>query len=83
VVDPTPITGARPGTAVAVIASCVAIGGGAAACVEQGIDPLGAAKGLIASAPEKTVPPPEAAAGTRRQHRTFKSIHRNRIESQL
>lgn len=65
VVDPTPLAGARPGTAAAVIASCVAIGGGAAACVEQGIDPLGAAKGLIASAPEEkapeeTAPPPEA-----------------------
>jgi RNA polymerase sigma factor (sigma-70 family) len=64
VVDPTPIVGARPGTAVALIASCVAIGGGAAACVEQGVDPLGAAKGLIASAPEdkapeETAPPPE------------------------
>ncbi len=64
VVDPTPIAGARPGTAAAVIASCVAIGGGAAACVEQGVDPLGAAKGLIASAPEDkapegTAPPPE------------------------
>jgi RNA polymerase sigma factor (sigma-70 family) len=65
-VDPTPIAGARPGTAVAVIASCVAIGGGAAACVEQGVDPLGAARGLIASAPdekapdeETTQPPPE------------------------
>ncbi len=56
VVDPTPIAGARPGTAVAVIASCVAIGGGAAACVEQGVDPLGAAKGLIASAPEEKTP---------------------------
>jgi RNA polymerase sigma factor (sigma-70 family) len=67
VVDPTPIAGARPGTAAAVIASCVAIGGGAAACVEQGVDPLGAAKGLIAAAPdekspdeETTQPQPEA-----------------------
>lgn len=64
-VDPTPIAGARPGTAVAVIASCVAITGGAAGyCVEQGVDPLGAARGLIAAAPdekapEETPPPPE------------------------
>lgn len=63
VVDPTPVVGARPGTAVALIASCVAIGGGAAACVEHGVDPLGAAKGLVASAPEdkapeETAPPP-------------------------
>jgi RNA polymerase sigma factor (sigma-70 family) len=53
VLDPTPMVGARPGTAAAVIASCVAIGGGAAACVEQGVDPLGAAQSLIASAPDE------------------------------
>jgi DNA-directed RNA polymerase specialized sigma24 family protein len=63
-VDPTPLAAARPGTAAAVIASCIAIGGGAATyCVEQGVDPLGAAKGLIASAPEEqpepTTPQPE------------------------
>lgn len=62
-VDPTPLAAARPGTAAAVIASCIAIGGGAATyCVEQGVDPLGAA-GLIASAPEEEQPeaasPPE------------------------
>jgi RNA polymerase sigma factor (sigma-70 family) len=66
VFDPTPMVGARPGTAAAVIASCVAIGGGAAACVEQGVDPLGAAQSLIASAPdekgsdEETTAPQEA-----------------------
>lgn len=59
VVDLTPIAGARPGTAAAVIASCVAIGGGAAACVEQGVDPLGAT-GLIASAPDEKAPDEEA-----------------------
>jgi RNA polymerase sigma factor (sigma-70 family) len=53
VFDPTPMAGAKPGTAAAVIASCVAIGGGAAACVEQGVDPLGAARSLIASAPDE------------------------------
>jgi RNA polymerase sigma factor (sigma-70 family) len=64
-VDPTPLAGARPGTAVAVIAGCLAIGGGAAGvCVDQGIDPLDAAGGLIASsaddtAPEETTPAPE------------------------
>jgi RNA polymerase sigma factor (sigma-70 family) len=56
-VDPTPLAAARPGTAAAVIASCIAIGGGAATyCVEQGVDPLGAAKGLIAAAPEEPEP---------------------------
>ncbi len=68
-VDPTPLAAARPGTAAAVIASCIAIGGGAATyCVEKGVDPLGAAKGLVASAPEakpeETPPEPEAEAPT-------------------
>jgi RNA polymerase sigma factor (sigma-70 family) len=59
--DPTPLAGARPGTVASVIASCIAIGGGATYCVEQGVDPLGPAKGLIASAPESEseAPPPE------------------------
>jgi RNA polymerase sigma factor (sigma-70 family) len=68
-VDPTPLAAARPGTAAAVIASCLAIGGGTATyCVHRGIDPLGAAQGLIASSPDtesesdQTNPPPEAEA---------------------
>jgi RNA polymerase sigma factor (sigma-70 family) len=64
-VDPTPLAAARPGTVGAVIASCLAIGGGAATyCVQQGVDPIGAATGLIASGsedePEPAVTPPEA-----------------------
>jgi len=61
-VDPTPLAAARPGTAAAVIASCIAVGGGAATyCVEKGVDPLGAAKGLVAAASEKQ-PEPTAPA---------------------
>lgn len=67
-VDPTPLAAARPGTAAAVVASCIAIGGGTATyCVNQGVDPLGAAKGLIASAPEikpEETTPPESEAST-------------------
>jgi RNA polymerase sigma factor (sigma-70 family) len=64
-VDPTPLAAARPGTAAAVVASCIAIGGGAATyCVHEGVDPLGAAQGLIASSPDseptQTSAPPEA-----------------------
>ncbi|HSC20758.1 MAG TPA: sigma-70 family RNA polymerase sigma factor [Solirubrobacterales bacterium] len=64
-VDPTPLAAARPGTVGAVIASCIAIGGGAATyCVHEGVDPLGAAQGLIASSPdsetEQTSPAPKA-----------------------
>ncbi|MGN6816993.1 MAG: hypothetical protein ACTHK3_13075, partial [Solirubrobacterales bacterium] len=64
-VDPTPLAAARPGTVGAVIASCIAIGGGAATyCVNAGVDPIGAAQSLIASSPdsesEQESPPPEA-----------------------
>ena len=69
-VDPTPLAAARPGTAAALIASCLAIGGGSATyCVQAGVDPIGAAKGLVASGPEtkpeETTPPePEASIPT-------------------
>lgn len=46
--DPTPLAGARPGAAATVIAGCLAIGGGASYCAQQGLDPLDAATGLIA-----------------------------------
>jgi RNA polymerase sigma factor (sigma-70 family) len=64
-VDPTPLAAARPGTVATALATCIlAIGGGATYCVQQGIDPLGAARGLIASSPESepesTAPPPES-----------------------
>ena len=67
-VDPTPLAAARPGTAAAVIASCLTIGGGAATyCVHAGVDPLGAAQGLIASGsedqPEQASPPEAESTG--------------------
>jgi len=67
-VDPTPLAAARPGTVGAVIASCIAIGGGAATyCVNAGVDPLGAAQGLIASnsedQPEQASPPESESTG--------------------
>ncbi|HEY5977338.1 MAG TPA: sigma-70 family RNA polymerase sigma factor [Solirubrobacterales bacterium] len=58
-VDPTPLAAARPGTVGAVLASCLAIGGGAATyCVEQGVNPVGAARSLLASTdePEEQTP---------------------------
>lgn len=58
-VDPTPLAGARPGTVAAVLASCIAIGGGAAQyCLKEGVNPIGAATGLIASTDEPQVLPP-------------------------
>lgn len=68
-VDPTPLAAARPGTVAAVFASCVTIGGGAATyCVNQGVDPIGAATGLIAGTqepgPKQSPPPPETTEAT-------------------
>jgi RNA polymerase sigma factor (sigma-70 family) len=60
-VDPTPLAGARPGAVAAVIAGCVTIGSGATYCAQHGVDPLGAATGLIAGTQEakRPAPPPE------------------------
>jgi RNA polymerase sigma factor (sigma-70 family) len=39
-VDLTPLSGARPGAAAAVIGGCLALGGGGAYCLDQGVSPL-------------------------------------------
>lgn len=58
-VDPTPLAGARPGAAAAVIASCLAVGGGTTYyCVQQGADPFGAIAGLTRSEPREAKPKP-------------------------
>lgn len=68
-VDPTPLAGVRPGAVAAVVAGCIAVGGGATYCANQGLDPIGAADELIAGNPEtkeappaKLEPAPETAA---------------------
>jgi RNA polymerase sigma factor (sigma-70 family) len=62
--DPTPFIGTRPGTVVAVVAGCIAIGGGAATiCSQPGVDPLGAAQELFSGGleePAKEPSPPKA-----------------------
>ncbi len=46
-VDPTPLSGTRPGAVAALVAGCVAVGGGGTAiCVDQGINPLDAIPGV-------------------------------------
>jgi RNA polymerase sigma factor (sigma-70 family) len=40
VIDPTALAGVRPGAAAAAVAGCLAIGGGATYCVQQGVDPI-------------------------------------------
>lgn len=49
-VDPTPLAGVRPGAVAAAVAGCLAIGGGATYCVQQGADPFTTLAGL--GAPE-------------------------------
>lgn len=52
--DPTPLAGFRPGAVAAVLAGCLAVGGGATYCARQGVDPLAAAGGLIGATQEPT-----------------------------
>jgi RNA polymerase sigma factor (sigma-70 family) len=69
-VDPTPLSGARPGAVAALLVSCVTIGGGAATyCAQQNVNPLRAASDLIAGEEEESKPsagapvePPESTA---------------------
>ena len=68
-VDPTPLAGAHPGAVAAVVAGCVTLGSGATYCAQQGVNPLGAAAGLIAGTQESKpkpspTPEPEEPAST-------------------
>ena len=51
--DPTPLSGVRPGAAATLITGCLALGGGATYCAEQGVDPLGKFGSMVGPAPEK------------------------------
>jgi RNA polymerase sigma factor (sigma-70 family) len=63
--DPTALTGIRPGAVAAVVAGCLAVGGGAATyCAQNGVDPLGAAAGLIAGTQEEPTQAPEPEPAT-------------------
>jgi len=63
IVDPTPLAGVRPGAVAAAVAGCLAVGGGATYCVEQGADPIAALTGLAAPVHqhEKSKPRPPRA----------------------
>jgi RNA polymerase sigma factor (sigma-70 family) len=67
-VDPTPLAGVRPGAVAAVVAGCLAVGGGATYCAQHGVDPIGAATDLIAgsqeSEPQPAAPPAEGPTYT-------------------
>lgn len=45
IADPTPLSGARPGAVGAVLASCVAIGGGVSYCANQQVNPFASLAG--------------------------------------
>jgi DNA-directed RNA polymerase specialized sigma24 family protein len=59
-VDPTPLVGVRPGAVATVVAGCLAIGGGATYCVQQGTDPIAAFTGLATGAHREHSPKPHA-----------------------
>src|SRR5829696_9307003 len=48
IVDPTPLAAARPGAVAAAVAGCLALGGGATYCVEQGVDPVAGIRTIAA-----------------------------------
>jgi RNA polymerase sigma factor (sigma-70 family) len=52
-IDPTPLAGVRPGAAGAAIAGCLAIGGGATYCLQQGVDPIDGLQAIVAPEPDK------------------------------
>lgn len=59
-VDPTPLAGVRPSAVAAVVASCLTIGGGAAAyCANHSLDPIGAMIG--GDEQEQPEPPPASS----------------------
>lgn len=54
VADPMPFAGVRPGAAAAAVAGCLAIGGGATYCAQQGLDPFAGLAGIGSSEPRKS-----------------------------
>lgn len=80
-VDPTPLAAARPGTVATALATCIlAIGGGATYCAQQGIDPLGAARGLIASGPEGEPEPPAPSPEPESTGPTYTPVEPTEVE---
>lgn len=55
-IDPTPLAGARPGAVAAAVAGCLAVGGGATYCVEQGVGPVSGFAGIVRAQHEKPKP---------------------------
>jgi DNA-directed RNA polymerase specialized sigma24 family protein len=51
--DPTPLAGARPGALGAAVASCLALGGTAGYCVEQGVNPVESLVGVVQPQPQQ------------------------------
>jgi DNA-directed RNA polymerase specialized sigma24 family protein len=62
--DPTALAGIRPGAVAAVVAGCLAVGGGATYCAQNGVDPLGAATGLITGTQEEPTKAPAREPAT-------------------
>ncbi|MDQ3678381.1 MAG: hypothetical protein M3401_16550 [Actinomycetota bacterium] len=57
-IDPTPLAGVRPGAVAATVAGCLAVGGGATYCVQQGVEPIAGLTGIGAPAHQVRKPDP-------------------------
>lgn len=55
--DPTPLAGVRPGATASVIAGCLALGGGATYCLDQGVGPLADLRGSAVRSDDKPAAP--------------------------
>jgi DNA-directed RNA polymerase specialized sigma24 family protein len=66
-VDPTPLAGVRPGGAAAVVASCLAVGGGATYCVTNSVDPIAGLARAVAPAGQQDKQRPREARNVRQQ----------------
>jgi hypothetical protein len=62
-VDPTPLAGVRPGAVAAAVAGCLAVGGGATYCVQQGTGPLTGLGSFAAHERHKPKPRPKPKRG--------------------
>jgi DNA-binding CsgD family transcriptional regulator len=58
-VEYTPLAGVRPGAAATAIVGCLALAGGGAVCVEQGVNPISGLAGIVQPEPEDNSAQPE------------------------
>jgi RNA polymerase sigma factor (sigma-70 family) len=58
-IEYTPLASVRPGAAATTIVGCLALAGGGAVCVEQGVNPISGLAGIVQPEPESNPPQSE------------------------